>query len=245
MCGRIALYSDVPRLARLLDAGIDPEVVDEFGPSWNIGPMSTILGVSEDAAGDRTMGLYRWGLVPAGARDPASIRNTFNARAETVATRPTFRAAFRQRRILVPVDAFYEWKGGAIKQPYVFKRADGDPVVFAGLRERWRGVDGSELRTATIITTEAGPDMPVHDRQPVVLERGAWEHWLDPRSPIGRTCNRCWWPEPPAHWSTTRSTGGRQCQERRPRTGEGESGALTVATAWGIARGRENTRLLC
>ena len=180
MCGRIALYSDVPRLARLLDAGIDPEVVDEFGPSWNIGPMSTILGVSEGAAGDRTMGLYRWGLVPAGARDPASIRNTFNARAETVATRPTFRAAFRQRRILVPVDAFYEWKGGAIKQPYVFKRADGDPVVFAGLRERWRGVDGSELRTATIITTEAGPDMPVHDRQPVVLERGAWEHWLDP-----------------------------------------------------------------
>jgi putative SOS response-associated peptidase YedK len=180
MCGRIALYSDVPRLARMLDAGIDPEVVDELRPSWNIGPMSMILGVSGDPAGQRTMGLYRWGLVPAGAKDPASIRNTFNARAETVASRPTFRAAFRQRRTLVPVDAFYEWKGGTPKQPYVFQRADGDPVVFAGLREHWRGADGSELRTATIITTEAGPDMPVHDRQPVVLERGAWEHWLDP-----------------------------------------------------------------
>ena len=180
MCGRIALYSDAPHLARLLEAGLDPELVDGLQPHWNLGPTSEILGVSEDAEGHRVLGAYRWGLVPYGVRDPSAVRNTFNARAETIASRPMFRSAFRQGRILVPVDAFYEWTAGVPKQPYAFVRADREPVVFAGLRERWRGADGTELRSATIITTEAGPDMPIHDRQPVVLERSDWEHWLDP-----------------------------------------------------------------
>jgi putative SOS response-associated peptidase YedK len=192
MCGRIALYSDTPHLALLLDAGLDPELVDGLGPRWNIGPTSEILGVAEDGHGGRRMSVFRWGLVPGGAKDPATIHNTFNARAETVATKPIFRAAFRRGRILVPVDAFYEWAPGppaepglpglpippgspkSPKHPYAFKRADGEPVVFAGLREYWKGHDGTELRTATIITTEAGPDMPIHDRQPVVLEPDTW-----------------------------------------------------------------------
>ncbi len=198
MCGRIALYSDIPRLTHLLEAGLDPELAEGLGRRWNIGPMSEILGVAEDGNGRRHMSVFRWGLVPTGAKDPAKIRNTFNARAETVATKPMFRAAFRQGRILVPADAFYEWAPGAPaapglpglpsppasprspKQPYAFKRADGEPVVFAGLREFWKGADGTELRTATIITTEAGPDMPIHDRQPVVLDPDTWAHWLDP-----------------------------------------------------------------
>ncbi len=79
----------------------------------------------------------------------------------------------------MPVDLFYEWTPEKPKQPYAFKRADGDPLVLAGLRGYWRGPDGTELRSATIITTAAGPDMPIHDRQPVVLERDSWEHWLD------------------------------------------------------------------
>jgi len=180
MCGRIALYSDTPRLARLLEAGLDPELVDGLEPRWNVGPTSEILGVSENDRGQRTMRAYRWGLVPPGARDPAAIRTTFNARAETLATKPLFRSAFERWRILVPVDAFYEWEAGTPKQPYAFRRADGEPLVFAGLRSYWKGHDGAELQTATIVTTAAGPDMPVHDRQPVVLERDVWEHWLDP-----------------------------------------------------------------
>jgi len=180
MCGRIALYSDTHHLALLFEAGIDPDLVAGLRPSWNVGPMSEILGVSESSDGRRTLGVYRWGLVPNGAEDPAAVRTMFNARAETVATKPMFRSAFRRGRILVPADAFYEWTAGTPKQPYVFIRANGEPVVFAGLRERWRGHDGTELDTATIITTEAGPDMPIHDRQPVVLERDEWEHWLDP-----------------------------------------------------------------
>lgn len=180
MCGRIALYSDTTHMARLLDAGVDPELVEGLPPHWNLGPTSDILGVVEAPDGHRTLGAYRWGLVPRGARDPGAVRGTFNARAETVAVKPTFRWAFRHRRLLVPVDAFYEWKAGTPKQPYAFTRADSGPVVFAGLGEVWQGPDGVDLRTAAIITTEAGPDMPIHDRQPVVLEPDTWAHWLDP-----------------------------------------------------------------
>ncbi len=214
MCGRIALYSDTPRLALLLEAGLDPELADGLPRRWNIGPMSEILGVADDGHGGRRMSVFRWGLVPGGAKDPATIRNTFNARAETVATKPMFRTAFRQGRILVPVDAFYEWAPAtpgppglpglpapsvppkSPKQPYAFTRADGAPVVLAGLRDHWRGPDGTELRTATIITTEAGPDMPIHDRQPVVLDPDSWAHWLDPEVTVGRRARGTAHPEP-------------------------------------------------
>ena len=126
--------------------------------------------------------MFKWGLVPKWAKDPSAIKSAFNARAETVASKPMFRTAFRSSRILVPVDAFYEWQTLApkVKQPYAFQRADGDPIMFAGLREWWRDAEGHELNTATIITTEAGPDMPIHNRQPVVLERAQWDFWLDP-----------------------------------------------------------------
>lgn len=177
VCGRIALSDDPGRLARILEASL--ELDEEWEPHWNVGPTAPILGVSEDREGHRHLAEYRWGLVPPSAKDPSSVRNTFNARAETVATKPIFRAAFQRWRILVPVDLFYEWTPEKPKQPYAFKRADGDPLVLAGLRGYWRGPDGTELRSATIVTTTAGPDMPIHDRQPVVLERDSWEHWLD------------------------------------------------------------------
>jgi putative SOS response-associated peptidase YedK len=106
----------------------------------------------------------------------------FNARAESVATKPMFRQAFARRRLLVPVDGFYEWAavpGSSRKQPYFFRRADGDPVVLAGLWEYWAR-DEQERRSATVLTSRAGPDMTVHDRQPVVLESQDWARWLDP-----------------------------------------------------------------
>lgn len=181
MCGRIALYDDPDRLARLLDAGVDPDLMATWRPSWNVGPTAPILGVSE-RHGRRILGAYKWGLVPSWAKNPAAVTGTFNVWAESVATKPMFRSAFERRRILVPVDAFYEWQklGPKEKQPYVFQRADGQPVVFAGLREWWRDAEGQELRSATIITTEAGPDMPIHNREPVVLEPENWDLWLDP-----------------------------------------------------------------
>jgi putative SOS response-associated peptidase YedK len=179
MCGRIALYEEPNRIARFLDA--KSEIEDEdLKPSWNISPTGELLGVRERSSGERELSLYRWGLVPSWSK-VSTVKGTFNARAETLATKPMFRSAFARWRILVPADAFYEWKRtGTVKQPYAFKRADGDPLVFAGLREWWKGEDGTELRTATIITTTAGPDMPIHNREPVVLDRKDWDHWLDP-----------------------------------------------------------------
>jgi len=181
MCGRFALFSEPDRFARYLDAqlALDP---DSWRPSWNIGPTRSILGVAERPDGGRQLDTYRWGLVPMWAKDPAALKSTFNARAETVATKPTFRSAFKRGRILVPADAFYEWHTvGSTKTPNVFTRADGEPIVFAGLAERWQRPDGSLLRSATIITTGAGPDMDgIHSRMPVILEPGTWEHWLDP-----------------------------------------------------------------
>jgi putative SOS response-associated peptidase YedK len=180
MCGRIALYDQPDRLARWLDAGVDPDVVADWRPGWNLAPTDRILGVSE-RHGERRLRAYKWGLVPSWAKTP-DVKGTFNARAETLATKPMFRTAFRKSRILVPADAFYEWQslGPKVKQPYAFTRADGEPIAFAGLREWWRDAEGIELNTATIITTTAGPDMPIHDRQPVVLDPKDWQRWLDP-----------------------------------------------------------------
>jgi putative SOS response-associated peptidase YedK len=181
MCGRVALYDEPGHLARMLDAGVSPDLVKAFRPSWNVAPTDPLLGVYE-RHGQRQLAAFAWGLVPRWAKNPADFRSTFNARAETVATKPMFRSAFMSSRILVPVDAFYEWETLApkMKQPYAFRRADGNQIVFAGLREWWRDSEGSELNTATIITTVAGPDMPIHNRQPVVLESSTWEFWLDP-----------------------------------------------------------------
>ena len=180
MCGRIALYDDPDHLARMLDAGVDPDVMADWRPGWNVAPTDQILGVTE-RHDERLLRAYRWGLVPRWSKTP-DVKGTFNARAETLATKPMFRSAFQTSRILVPVDAFYEWErlDPKRKQPYAFTRADGQPMVFAGLREWWRDGEGHELNTATIITTEAGPDMPIHNRQPVVLEPSSWDLWLDP-----------------------------------------------------------------
>jgi putative SOS response-associated peptidase YedK len=181
MCGRVALYDEPGHLARMLDAGVSPELLREFQPSWNVAPTDRLLGVYERQH-QRELAAFSWGLVPSWAKSPADFRSTFNARAETIATKPMFRSAFMSSRILVPVDAFYEWETLApkVKQPYAFRRADGDPIVFAGLRAWWRSPEGVELNSATIITTAAGPDMPIHDRQPVVLEPARWDEWLDP-----------------------------------------------------------------
>lgn len=182
MCGRFALFSDPGRYAALFHADLGPDVREDFQPSWNVAPQTTVLGVRE-RHGTRLLEFFSWGLVPGWAKDASSANRAFNARRETLTTRPTFRTAFRRRRLLVPADGFYEWtsKAGPRKKvPHYFTRSDGEPLALAGLWEYWRSPEGQERRSATIITRAAGPDMDeIHDRQPVVLEPDTWDRWLD------------------------------------------------------------------
>ncbi len=135
--------------------------------------------------------MLRWGLVPHWARDAAIGNRMINARAETVAEKPAFRAAFRQRRCLIAADGIYEWRKApdGAKQPYFIRRADDAPFAFAGLWERWRtpgdGTHGGEpLETCAIITTEANQTLaPIHHRMPVILAADDHDAWLDPEPP--------------------------------------------------------------
>ena len=205
MCGRIALHSEPDYLARVFDAVLGPDVDPDARPSWNVPPTRSILAIADVSAPggpgghdggvttmQRQLGRYRWGLVPPWAKDPSMANRTFNARAETVASKPSFRAAFAARRLFVVADGFYEWKPGPGKtrEPYYFTRADGQPLALAGLWEQWWGVprvsDPPEverpvLRSCTVITTDAGPDMgDIHHRMPVVLDPAVLDEWLDP-----------------------------------------------------------------
>jgi putative SOS response-associated peptidase YedK len=199
MCGRIALYSEPDFLARIFDAQLALDLDPEAGPSWNVGPTCPVLAladVPDDAAPGaglhRELGWYTWGLVPSWAKDRTMGNRTFNARAETVAAKPSFAEAFTSRRLAVVADGFYEWKPGPGKarQPFYFTRSDGQPLALAGLWETWWGGPGAYgtpkgerpvLHTCTVITTEAGPDMgDIHPRMPVVLDPAVLDEWLDP-----------------------------------------------------------------
>ncbi len=183
MCGRIALFTPPAHLARFLDAALAAGLEPDGLPSWNVGPQGTLFGVSEHDE-TRTMAAYRWGLVPSWAKDPSIGNRMFNARAEGIEEKPSFRSAFARRACVIPVDGFYEWdhRPGANRQPHYFTRADHDPVLLAGLYEFWRGTTaGSEpLATCTVITTTPSEDMDeIHDRMPVVLARDEVDVWLD------------------------------------------------------------------
>ncbi len=124
-----------------------------------------------------------WGLIPFWAKDRKIGAKLINARAETVAEKPAFRAAFKSRRCLVPADGFYEWRReGKVKQPFLIESADSEPMAFAGLWETWKDEDGKPLVSCTIITTEANAIMrEIHNRMPVILDNGAFDNWLADR----------------------------------------------------------------
>ena len=131
--------------------------------------------------GRRHLAPLRWGLVPAWSKNSDTRINLFNARAETVHEKPTFRDAFRYRRCLIPAEDFFEWSGNEKpKQLYIVRRRDRVPLVFAGLWEHWRNKDGRVINSFTIIVTEANSAIaPIHDRMPVILEENVFDRWLN------------------------------------------------------------------
>jgi putative SOS response-associated peptidase YedK len=178
MCGRYASFLPAEALRALFQT---TNPTPNWEPTWNMAPTRDAPVVRlHPQTRARHLDLLRWGLVPHWAKDPKSVRQPINARAETVATAPMFRDALERRRCLVPADAFYEWQAiDGEKQPYAVARADGQPMAFAGLWEGWRGADGTVLRTFTIVTTNANTLLrPIHERMPVILEQQDWTTWL-------------------------------------------------------------------
>lgn len=194
MCGRFAASSSVEELTAFFE--IDEVVEPLPAPRYNIAPTMPIAAVFThvgEAASSRRLAALRWGLVPSWAKDPDHGARLINARVETVAEKPSFRAALARRRCLIPADGYFEWRprtsapGKAVKQPYFIAPRDGRPLAMAGLYEYWRGPDGGWLVTAAIITTEATDEVGVlHDRMPMVVTPQNWQAWLDPevRGPV-------------------------------------------------------------
>jgi putative SOS response-associated peptidase YedK len=182
MCGRYTLGVPPVRIAEIFELLETPELA----PRYNIAPTQQ-APVILASGGRRTLELRRWGLVPFWAKDPAIGNRLINARSESVEEKPSFRTAFRKHRCLVPADGFYEWKpAGRRKQPYWIHRRDGQPFAMAGLYERWHADREDEIRSFTVLTTEANPLVrPIHARMPVILDAAAWSEWLDPGAPVG------------------------------------------------------------
>jgi putative SOS response-associated peptidase YedK len=178
MCGRFVLRTPVEELARFFGFPERPNLPARY----NIAPTDPGAVIRPGPS----LAVLRWGLVPFYARDIREGARCINARAEGVAGNRAFARAFRERRCLVPADGFYEWKAeGKAKQPWVFAAANGGPLAFAGIWDRWRPREGEPVESFSIITTGANATMaPIHDRMPAILPEAAWSAWLDPATPL-------------------------------------------------------------
>lgn len=187
MCGRYTLTATAEELMAEFEFG-EPVALS---PRYNVAPTQfmPVIRVQEleNEPGPREAVVMRWGLIPSWAKDASIGNRTINARSETVATQASFRAAFKRRRCIVPVSGFYEWEtvegpgGKPVKKPHLISRVGG-LLGFAGLWECWRPPDAEPVLSYTILTTEANPLMKrLHTRMPVVLSKGDYGLWIDPK----------------------------------------------------------------
>lgn len=175
MCGRFALFSSPEKIKTHFATAnkLDQE------PRFNISPMQTVPVIRTDRTGKRVCTLARWGLIPACLHDTDEMQQPINAKAETAAIKPMFRHAYRNSRILIPADAFYEWSPRNGRQPYLTKLRDDEPMGIGGLLECWHGDDG-DIATFTILTTHANFLISqVYERMPVIIKPEDYAAWLD------------------------------------------------------------------
>jgi putative SOS response-associated peptidase YedK len=180
MCGRFTLRA---RLNRIL-AEFAAEAAErmEWEPRYNIPPTAPVPAVRL-IDGKRQLSLLKWGLIPSWAKDAKIAFSTINARADTVATKPAFRTAYKKRRCLVLADGYFEWETqGKTKLPWFYEIDDGKPFAFAGLWEAWYGNGEGKppVESCTIITTEPnGLAATFHDRMPVILDPADYDAWME------------------------------------------------------------------
>jgi putative SOS response-associated peptidase YedK len=184
MCGRFTYLYKWQQLARLMRLVQWPQV--ELEPRFNVAPTQVAPVVRHSADCAREGLMLRWGLVPHWSDDLAIGNRHINARSETAASKPAFRQAFAQRRCIVPVSGFYEWRlmsDGRTKQPYRIGRIDGEPFMLGGLWDRSM-IAGVPLESFTILTTSPNGLMAaLHDRMPVLVAESDHDLWLD-RAPL-------------------------------------------------------------
>jgi putative SOS response-associated peptidase YedK len=177
MCGRYTLTLDPGKVDTLHLESLPVE----FGPRYNIAPTQPVAVVPN--TGENKLDFFVWGLIPSWAKDPAIGSRMINARAETVAEKPSFRGPFRRKRCLILADGFFEWQklpNSKTKQPMYIYLKDHSLFAFAGLWDTWFSPDGSEVRSCTIITTEPNELVkPIHNRMPVILPIEAYPSWLN------------------------------------------------------------------
>jgi putative SOS response-associated peptidase YedK len=179
MCGRFSLTPKIEHVIEKLN------IINsiELAPSYNIAPSQNIAVVRkiDDQLKISTM---RWGLIPFWMKELPKSNNLINARSETVASKPSFRSAYKKRRCLIPADGFYEWrKVNDSKQPFYIQLKNKDIFTFAGLWEQWQG-DGQTIESCTILTTNANHDMqPIHQRMPVIIDPNQYQDWFDNSDP--------------------------------------------------------------
>ena len=185
MCGRYSDHLPPDEIARVFRLDTTPNLPARY----NVAPTQPVPVVRLSADGRRELVQLRWGLIPAWAKDSSIGNKLINARAETVATKPSFRDAFAKRRCLVITSGFYEWqKTTSPKQPWHITLKDGKPFGFAGLWERWREpTQGEVIETTTIVTGDANELVaPIHNRMPVIIDEADHDVWLDPVTPRER-----------------------------------------------------------
>jgi putative SOS response-associated peptidase YedK len=176
MCGRFTF--DIPIEVLVEIFGL--KEISEIRPSYNIAPTQQVAVVRQ-VSDHNSLVPMKWGLVPPWAKDPAIGSQMINARAETVAMKPSFRHAIKYRRCIVPGSGFFDWKHeGKSKQPYYFRMKNGRPFGFAGIWEEWKAPDGTLLDTFSILTTTANELVAtIHDRMPVILPLDDYGTWLN------------------------------------------------------------------
>jgi putative SOS response-associated peptidase YedK len=179
MCGRFTLTIDPLHLQEAFPWAIIPE---DINPRYNIAPSQPVAVISNK--GDYSLSFFKWGLIPSWSKDPGIGERMINARAETLAEKPSFRNAYRRRRCLILADGFFEWKlvpGSKNKQPIYIHLKNHKPFAFAGLWEFWNSPAGTEIYSCTIITTHPNSLLqPIHNRMPVILPPETYQQWLVP-----------------------------------------------------------------